>query len=87
MKWFDVKERLPPIDVCVICNTLDPRKNKTLYPINRNSVMTCYRVSSSQWCDSNNGEVLDSKYNIVTHWMFIPDNIETEKLVEFNETQ
>lgn len=67
MEWISVEERLPPQDCAVLVAKYDGRSKVSMYFIEIASRM------GSSWYDDNNGDPLDPKYGVVTHWMPLPD--------------
>ena len=77
-EWIILKERLPPQDVYVLICTYDYRKG-----IEMENVEIASRLGN-QWVDTQDGEVINMKNQIVTHWMPIPD---TPKKIIFSNAK
>ena len=67
MGWINLEERKPPNGVYVLIAVYDYRPNVKLYHVTIGSRL------NNQWEDAANGEVIQMKYGIVTHWMPLPD--------------
>ena len=70
MEWIKIEERKPPNNVYVLIATYDGRPNVKMHFIQ----IAC-RLNDA-WIDDHEGELLDSKYGVVTHWMPLPDKPE-----------
>ena len=79
MKWIDVKKRLPPNDIYVLVAVWDGRSKTQMY-----SVCIKSRINKV-WFDDANGDELDAKLGVVTHWMPCPDDPNEQRLVEVDD--
>lgn len=70
MKWISVEDKLPPNNSYVIVAKWDGRPKVEMYFIE-----IAERLND-QWFDDHNGELLNRKYGVVTHWMPLPDKPE-----------
>ena len=68
-EWINVKDRKPPNDVYVLVSKYDGRPK-----VKMNFVQIAARYSD-QWIDDKDGEILDPKHGVVTHWMSLPDSV------------
>jgi hypothetical protein len=66
-EWIILEERLPPQDLYVLICTYDYRKG-----VEMENVEIASRLGN-QWVDAQDGELINMKNQIVTHWMPIPD--------------
>lgn len=77
MDWIEISDRLPPNDVYVLVCTYDVKVDMNFIGI--------YKRFNENWLDDHNEEKLDRKRNVVSHWMFLPD--EPLKRVERKEKE
>lgn len=67
MEWIKIEDRKPPNDFYVLIAKFDHRPKVRMHFI---SIASRF---GDQWIDDHDGEVIDTKYGYVTHWMPLPD--------------
>lgn len=75
MKWIRVQDKLPEEDIYVLVARWPTKEyDNPLYSIYIMNLMDGF------WYDELEGEKLDPGYEIVTHWMSLPDHPKNEAL-------
>lgn len=67
MEWIKLEDRKPPNDVYVLVAHYHHHKTHPMYFIEIASRF------NDQWVDNKDGEVINFKKSIITHWMPLPD--------------
>jgi len=69
MEWISIEDQLPPKNVYVLISRYDGRKNVKMHFIQ----IACR--FGEQWFSDHDGDELDPKYGIITHWMPLPEPV------------
>lgn len=66
-EWIKIEDKKPPNNIYVLIAKYDGRPKVKMFFISIAS-----RINDA-WINDHNGELMESKYGSVTHWMPLPD--------------
>lgn len=75
-EWISVDDQLPPNGVYVLIAKFDHRPNIQMYFL---KIAARY---DQLWVDDKDGESINQKFCVITHWMFLPNFPKTNHLKE-----